>query len=267
MRVELAAFGAAIAAATLAPGASAYRLDHHVVPQPKLLYYVALKDWKKPFDRAVRDINRHHVGVTLKKAKIPEQAPIQVGRLEHECGLPGVDGTTHTIRGGYAAIYLPRHCPNQTIASIIVAHELGHALGLRHDDRHCALLNSSGSGPNGIPTQCGRRHFDWLHHPYRKDDLKGLRRLYRDTAPKASLTRDATRGLSVRVKVRASDRERNISELHLDWGDGTTPDEADAGTALRTTHTYAKPGTYTIKLTVLDFYLKKGRAKITLTVR
>src|SRR4051812_16594954 len=107
-RVALAALALAGAAlGTTAGGAAAYRISRHVVPQPKLLYYVALKDWKKPFDRAVKDLNRHHVGVTLKKAKIPGQATIQVGRLEHECGLPGVDGTTHTIQGGYAAIYLP----------------------------------------------------------------------------------------------------------------------------------------------------------------
>src|SRR3954465_3045983 len=123
MRLGGAAAAIAIAAACATTPAAAYRIDRHVVPQPKLLYYVALKEWKKPFDRAVRDLNRHHVGVTLRKAKIPQQATIQVGRLEHQCGLPGVDGTTHTIEGGYAAIYLPRQCPNQAIASIIVAHE------------------------------------------------------------------------------------------------------------------------------------------------
>jgi hypothetical protein len=258
---------AVVLAACAATPAAAYRIDHHVVPQPKLLYFVALKDWRKPFDRAVRDLNRHHVGVTLKKAKIPDQATIQVGRLEHQCGLPGVDGTTHTIEGGYAAIYLPRRCPNQTIASIIVAHELGHALGLRHDDRHCALLNSSGSGPNGIPTHCARRHFDWLHHPYRRDDIKGLKRLYHDTPPKVSLKRAATAGLQVRVKIEATDRERNISELRLDWGDGTTPDTAYSARELPKTHSYSKPGTYKIRLTVVDFYLKKDRAAITLTLR
>lgn len=268
MRVAPAAIGGVVVAAVVAATpASAYRIDRHVVPQPKLLYYVALHDWKKPFDRAAKDINRHHVGVTLMQAKIPDQASIQVGRLEHQCGLPGVDGTTHTIRGGYAAIYLPRHCPNQTIASIIVAHELGHALGLRHDDRRCALLNSSGSGPNGIPTHCAHRRFDWLHHPYRRDDIRGLKRLYRDTRPHAHLTRGAKSGRTVRVKIKATDRERNISELRLDWGDGTPPDTAYSAKELPGTHTYSKPGTYTIKLTVLDFYLKKGRAKITLTVR
>src|SRR4051794_4042558 len=102
------ALTAAIASAALATPAAAYRIDRHIVPQPKLFYFVALNDWKKPFDRAVRDLNRHHVGVTLRKAKIPDQATIQVGRLEHQCGLRGVDGTTHTIQGGYAAIYLPR---------------------------------------------------------------------------------------------------------------------------------------------------------------
>jgi hypothetical protein len=167
--------------------ASAYKVDRHVVPQPKLRYYVALTDWKKPFDRVVTVVNRAHVGVRLVKAQIPEQASIQVGRLEHQCGLPGVDGTTQTLRGGYAAIYLPRGC-HGAIASIIVGHELGHALGLKHEDRRCALMNSSG-GPGGIPSRCAGRHIDWLHHPYRADDLAGLRRVYHNTRPTARLGR------------------------------------------------------------------------------
>lgn len=257
------------AAAALATPAQAYRLDHHVVPQPTLLYYVALKDWKKPFDRVVKDLNRHHVGVKLKKAQIPEQASIQIGRLEHRCGLPGVDGTTHTISGGYAAIYLPRGCHGK-IASIIAAHELGHALGLKHEDRRCALLNSSGTGPDGIPTNCLGRKIDWLHHPFRKDDVRGLRRLFRNTAPKASLRSAGTgpveAGDEVRVRIAVKDKQHNISELRLDWGDGAAPQEAFSARELEKTHVYTQPGTYTVKLTVIDYYLKRATAKLSITV-
>jgi PKD domain len=256
------------AAAALPTPATAYRIDRHVIPQPTILYFVALHDWKKPFDRAVRAVNRAHVGVQLRKAKIPEQATIQVGRLEHRCGYPGMQGTTQSISGGYAAIYLPRGC-HGTIASIIAAHELGHALGLRHDNRHCALLNSSGSGPDAIPTHCHGRRYDWLNHPFRADDLRGLRRLYRNTAPKARLTLThpgtQTAGRSVRFGIEASDRERNISELRLDFGDGTVATGFKASELPRS-HVYTRPGKYRATLDVVDYYSRHGRSRVTVTV-
>jgi hypothetical protein len=257
---------ATVAAVAAAPGpAAAYKIDRHVVPQPVLKYFVALPDWKRPFDRAVRDLNSKHAGVRLQKAKIPEQASIQVGRLEHQCGLPGVDGTTHTIQGGYAAIYLPRNC-HAKIASIIAAHELGHALGLRHDDRHCALLNSSGTGPDGIPTQCLGQSHDWLHHPYRQDDVRGLRRLYRNTRPTARLKVTGGNGTTIRLSITAKDRERNISELKIDFGDGSSPASGYRASELPRSHTFRQPGTYKVKLTVTDFYRRRATSTVQITV-
>jgi hypothetical protein len=250
--------------------ARAYKFDHAVVPQPRLQYFVALSDWKKPFKRVVRAVNRAHVGVRLVQAKIPEQATIQVGRLKnHRCGLPGVDGTTQTLAGGYAAIYLPRGC-HGAHASILAGHELGHALGLLHEDRRCALMNSSGTGPKGIPTRCLGRRIDWLHHPYRPDDIRGLKRLYRNTPPKAHLAlanpgRTTVAGDDVRFTLAASDRERNISELKLDFGDGSGASGFSAD-ELPTAHAYDDPGRYTAKLTVIDLYLRRATATVTVTV-
>ena len=264
----------AVIALALAPvampgSAPAYRVDHHVVPQPTLKYFVALSDWRKPFDRVVRALNRAHVGVRLQKAQIPEQASIQIGRLEHRCGFPGVNGATQTIQGGFAAIYLPRGCHGR-IASIIAAHELGHALGLKHENRRCALLNSSGSGPDGIPTHCQGRRFDWLRHPFRADDLRGLRRLYHNTPPTARLRLRQpgarhTAGDETRFDLQASDKERNISELKLDFGDGTVV-TAFKASQLPRSHVYREPGTYTAKLQVVDFYLRRTTSKVTITV-
>jgi hypothetical protein len=262
---------AAVALVALFVGAapaSAYKVDRHVVPQPTLRYYVGLTDWKKPFDRVVRVVNRAHVGVRLVKAQIPEQASIQVGRLEHQCGLPGVDGTTQTLRGGYAAIYLPRGC-HGAIASIILGHELGLALGLKHEDRRCALMNSSG-GPGGIPTHCAGRHIDWLRHPYRADDLAGLRRVYHNTRPTARLrllhAGPFAAGTSVRFSVSAHDRERNLSELRIDWGDGSPRETAYSAAGLPRSHVYSQPGVYAAKLTVLDYYLRRATSTVRVKV-
>jgi hypothetical protein len=268
MRLRGIGCAVALAALALPAAAPAYRIDRHVVPQPELRYYVGLSDWRGPFARVVKDLNAAHVGVRLVRASIPEQASIQIGRLEHKCGLPGVDGTTQTLRGGYAAIYLPRGC-HGAIASIIAGHELGHALGLLHEDRRCALLNSSG-GPGGVPTRCAGRRHNWLRHPFRADDLAGLRRLYRNTPPTALLrladpTRPAVAGTEVRFTIQASDRERNLSELRIDFGDGTG---ATAFTAaeLPHTHAYSAPGTYKAKLSVVDYYLRRASSSVTVNV-
>jgi hypothetical protein len=267
VRQLLKKLGPAAAAAALVgvpASAPAYRIDHRVIPQPTVRYFVALDDWKKPFGRAVRAVNRAHVGVRLKKAAIPEQASIQVGRLEHRCGYPGVNGTTQSIAGGYAAIYLPFGCHGR-IASIIVAHELGHALGLKHENRRCALMNSSGSGRDGIPTHCQGRRYDWLRHPYRADDVRGLRRLYRNTPPKAHLRIARQDRDKVTFSIAASDRERNISELRLDFGDGSHA-TAFKASQLPRRHVYSQPGAYTARLTDVDFYLGRARSSFTVKV-
>src|SRR3954453_20699126 len=176
-----------LALALLAPAAGlAYRLDHHVVPAPKIFYYNGLAAWRAAFARAVHQINSAHVGVRLVRTNIPERAPIQTAPLNHQCGRPGVEATTASFPGGFSGIYLPHGC-RAVPATIIVAHELGHALGLHHENRRCALMNASGTGSNDIPTRCLGRRIDWLHHPFRPDDMAGLRRLYRNTPPKAHL--------------------------------------------------------------------------------
>ena len=60
--------------------------------------------------------------------------------------------------------------------------------------------------------------------PFRADDIRGLKRLYRNTAPRTTLklTGPATVpvGTSVTFKGTAADRERNLSEIRVDYGDG-----------------------------------------------
>ena len=238
-------------------------------PQPRVFYSVSVSDWRKPIKRAAKALNRAKVGVKLVEAELPEQASIQVGRLRNQtCKGFGVLGTTQSIAGGYSAIYLPRGCKG-TQAVIIAAHELGHALGLRHEDDVCALLNSSGTGPLSIPTNCLGRSYPWKRKPFRSDDIKGLKRLFRNTAPKTTLRLTGPArvpaGTAVTFKATATDREKNLSEIKVDYGDGSVT-ELFAGDPMPTSHFYAEPGTYTIRLTARDFYLKRDTASVRVTV-
>lgn len=256
-----------IAVLLLTPAsAAAYSIDDGIVPQPKVRYFVGLKEWKKPMARVARALNRANVGVKLVKAKIAQQASIQIGRLDRQCGTAGVDATTLNLQGGYAVIYLPRNC-NATQASILAAHELGHALGLGHEDRRCALMNSSGTGPNSIPTGCLGQSHPWRRKPWRSDDLAGLKRAYRNTKPKATLTGPSTGTVNqpVDFAFTATDREDNLSEVRFDFGDGETR-ELIAGEGYPTSHTYTAPGTYTIRATASDYYGKRATASFTVTI-
>jgi PKD repeat protein len=69
----------------------------------------------------------------------------------------------------------------------------------------------------------------------------------------------------VRFDLSASDRERNISEVKLDFGDGSGASDFSADELPRA-HAYSEPGRYTAKLTVTDFYLRRATATVTVTV-
>ncbi len=72
-------------------------------------------------------------------------------------------------------------------------------------------------------------------------------------------------GDEVRFAIEASDRQRNISELRLEFGDGSRA-TAFKASQLPRGHVYSQPGTYKARLTVVDYYLKRDRATVTVKV-
>jgi hypothetical protein len=68
---------------------------------------------------------------------------------------------------------LQASCPEGTL-TMTAAHELGHVLGLGHEDRRCALMNSV------FVSRCRPQplEWEWYCSPPRDDDRRGALRLY-----------------------------------------------------------------------------------------
>jgi hypothetical protein len=85
------------------------------------------------------------------------------------------------VRGGRNRVILPRVRPRANFdpfaATLVVAHELGHVLGLHHDDRKCALMNTTVVGHS--PERCTSTElWEWRCRILERDDVRGAVRRY-----------------------------------------------------------------------------------------
>jgi hypothetical protein len=76
-----------------------------------------------------------------------------------------------------ARVLISRGC-GTSLATFVVAHELGHVLGLDHEPTTCALMNPSGDAL-GISPQCANAPIALRTRLIKPDDVKGARKLYK----------------------------------------------------------------------------------------
>jgi hypothetical protein len=131
---------------------------------------------------AVAAWNRLELGVQLEPA--PGQTDVMISASPGRC-LRGKAGSAPLgFKAAGTQIVLRRSCPT-VVRALLIAHELGRALGLPIDDTRCSLMNSRAVSDGltyVVPAKCNRRHRPaWLRSLIDPATAKEARLLY--TAP------------------------------------------------------------------------------------
>ncbi len=185
--------------------------------------------------------------------------------------------------GGPGRAVVGANCRGQLSMSVL-AHELGHALGLAHVVNGCAVMN-----PGGIsnaaqttvrPNRCPRFH-DWARRPFLPSDLARLRAHWRNRAPVAGI-RLGKNTWQAFENLRATDAaddglidttvdpDWNLASQSIDWGDGSPTDQRIPARWVNVpnwaAHSYDAPGTYVITMSATDTYGVSHSASTTIEV-
>lgn len=146
-------------------------------PNPTITYYSGAT---YPFAvrEAVRSWNRSGVRIRFRRAS-RRRAQILIGVLDVRELRRACGGVAHL---GYsparrAEVRIFRGCVDDVSTAKVVAHELGHVLGLLHETRRCALMNTTGIGTVG--NRCERPPTgSWGCRTFERVDLRPVVRRY-----------------------------------------------------------------------------------------
>jgi hypothetical protein len=156
-----------------ATSAHGYLISGDAWPRATISYYPGA--YAKSVKRAARAWNKRRAGVRFRRAS-KESADLVVSYGGPRCSGESLIGYEHLMRSW---VMLGRGC-SKGVATVLAAHELGHVLGLDHEDRHCALMNPILDADDGTPSQCRHRALGfWLKRTVQRDDLRGALALYR----------------------------------------------------------------------------------------
>ena len=173
-----AVFGAAVAPA------SAYDLAGDRWPAGTIPYYTNVGGQNDEVVRAANAWNKEKLGVTFVRTKAKSKARLIVRYGSRGCGGLGTVGYYGPRFVG--DVQLGRAC-RDALTRLTAAHELGHVLGLGHEEQRCALMNPVGDIDTGTPNNCSVRPIGyWLAKPIQSDDRRGARALYADSLARSA---------------------------------------------------------------------------------
>src|SRR5581483_3533781 len=168
-----------LVALALAGTADGYVGAGQAWPDGVITYYNDARDQAWAVKRAVDAWNASGARVRFVAAG-PRSAQV---RIEH---FPGVSCTVNAEAtvgyGPNARVWIFRrndsstYC-NRYVAAQLLAHELGHVLGLGHESRTCAVMNPVNTLQG--PARCGKaRPWQWRCRLLTADDVAGALALY-----------------------------------------------------------------------------------------
>ena len=174
MRATLAAI---LLALVLAPGAGAYRLEGSRWATTTITYYNEVPAYTWSIDTAAYAWNASGAHVQFLKSS-KRNAKVLLGvqwfRPAGEAIVSRHNGRIYSAKVGI------RNGLDRYTMALVIAHELGHVLGLGHENGVCATMNSylDVNHPQHCPAPPTGM---WVCRLLRADDVRGAVRLYGGT--------------------------------------------------------------------------------------
>jgi hypothetical protein len=169
---------ALLLALAFAPAADAYRLEGGRWPTTTITYYNEVPAYTWAADTAAFAWNSSGARVQFLKSSTPRNVDVLIGvrwfKLAGEARLQRLAGR---IVGAQIGI---RNGQDRYTMALVLTHELGHVLGLDHEDGVCATMNSRLTVNH--PEHCAAPPQGmWVCRLLRADDVRGAVSLYGGT--------------------------------------------------------------------------------------
>jgi PKD domain-containing protein/matrixin len=172
---------AALTLAVIAPGsAHAYKLYGFKFSQRTVTYYNAAGKYDAGVKAAVRAWNRSGVRLRWKAApRSRADVTIEINRRLASSGVAMFQPRNGRVHGGRIQVRNDLRTlggtpgRRQAVITLVMAHEMGHLMGLDHEDRRCAVMQPHGDGCP-LPTERWRYRCRTLE----RDDVRGAVKLY-----------------------------------------------------------------------------------------